>query len=148
MKPFSLGAVLRYRKQLEDKAAINLGRAQRNLQQKREIFDSIADNYQCLLENLAKEQSDGISIDQLQRYENHLVWVKEQMVKAHDELNAAVDNVNKKRDVVVRKSRERKALENLKTKQNRAWKSYLEKKEAAQLDEIAVLSHDRNNVVD
>lgn len=145
MKPFTLAPVLRYRQQLEDTAAIKLAKARQELQRKKEQHHRLEEQYGALLGNLEKDQSAGITVDELLRYENHITWLKQKKDELAVQLQAASDNVRKKRDVAVDRSRDRQALEKLKEKQDNAWKSYIEKKEAAQIDEIAVLSHERKH---
>jgi len=145
MKPFTLTPVLRYRRQLEDTAAIRLAKARQELQRKKEQYSLIEKQYGALLGDLEKDQSAGITVDDLLRYENRISWLKQKMDELAGQVQAATDKVRKKRDIAVGRSRDRKALEKLKEKQDSAWKSYIEKKEAAQLDEIAVLSHERRH---
>jgi flagellar FliJ protein len=45
--------------------------------------------------------------------------------------------------MLIKRSKERKVMEKLKTRQNQAWRAHLDKKEAAMLDEIAVIFHER-----
>ena len=142
MKPFTLTPVLRYRQQLEETAALRLAKAQREMQQKREQSEQLEAQYSRLLSKLEEDQSAGISVDNLLRYENHIDWLKQRKDELAAQLKAARENVRKKRDIAIGRSRDRQVLEKLKEKQNRAWNLYIEKKEAAQLDEIAVLSHE------
>lgn len=145
MKPFTLAPVLRYRRQLEDKAALRLAKAQRELQQKDENHRHIEEQYATVVGRLEEDQSAGIGVDDLRRYENHIAWLKEKKDELAAELEAARENVRKKRALAIDRSRDRQALEKLKEKQDRAWNSYIEKKEASLLDEIAVLSYERKN---
>ncbi|MBM9602973.1 flagellar export protein FliJ [Desulfopila inferna] len=144
MKPFSLTAVLQYRRQLEDSAATRLVHAQLELQAKQQEYDELVDRYTKLLARLDQLQDGGITVEDLLQYENHLSWLKGQQKKVADELHSATVKVSQKRRLVVDRRRDKKILEKLKDKQNREWRQYLEKKEAAQLDEIAVLAHDRD----
>lgn len=53
--------------------------------------------------------------------------------------------VKQKRGLLLKKSKEHKILAKLKENQDSAWKDYQNKKEAAMLDEIAVLHHEKND---
>jgi flagellar protein FliJ len=145
MKPFLLDAVLKYRQQLEDKAVTQLSQAQRVLLQKKNEKLELNRQRNALLNKLSTLQTAGINIEDLLQYEHHLLWLEQERTTKEAELKTAIRAVEQKRNIVVERSREKKALEKLKQKQNQAYKRYLEKKEAAQLDEIAVLSHDRRN---
>jgi flagellar FliJ protein len=145
MKPFALDPVLRYRQQLEDSAVTKLAEAERVVLQKSEEKKVLDEQHGVLLDKLTGLQHEGINIEDLLQYENHLSWLGVEREKKAAELKKAIKNVAQKKAVVVERSREKKALEKLKEKQNLAYKRYLEKKEAAQLDEIAVFSHDKKN---
>jgi flagellar FliJ protein len=141
MKPFSLSAVLKYRKQLENSAATKLAQAQLEMRCKQDEADELERRYSTFLTGLAAAQAGGMTIEDLLQYENHLTWLEEQKKKLAGELISATQKVLQKRRIVVDRSRDKKILEKLKMKQNSEWRRYLEKKEATQLDEIAVLSH-------
>lgn len=143
MKPFSLSAVLKYRKQLEETAATRLAQAQKSKHLILSQFISIEKEYNTLVSDLAKNQSTGMDVDSLVRYEDRLFWLKDQIAKAAIQLEQADKKVQIERLNVLKRSREKKILEQLKKKQDKSWKNYLDKKETAQLDEIAVLSHER-----
>ncbi len=144
MKPFSLTAVLQYRRQLEDAAATRLVQAQLELQEKQKEYDEVVDRYTKLLARLDQLQDSGITVEDLLQYENHLSWLQGQQKKIAAQLHSATVKVRQKRHLVVDRRRDKKILEKLQDKQNREWRQHLEKKEAAQLDEIAVLAHDRD----
>ncbi len=145
MKPFSLDTVLRYRKQMEDKAISRLVEAENNrmiietkLRDKKKI-------YHYLITALAKLQSQGIDVSELIRYDERILYIQTQITGLEEKLHDAKELIVKARGYVLTKSKEKKIMEKLRDKQNLAWKQYLAKKEAAQLDEIAVMSHDRKN---
>ncbi len=143
MKPFSLTTVLKYRQQLEDTAATRLVIAQRKLDEALSQYKELEAEQSHLITALKAGQIDGMRIEDLVRYEDRLFWLEGQVKKAFQKLTLAKDKVKKERENVLRRSREKKVLEQLKEKQDKNWKQYLDKKEMAQLDEIAVLSHER-----
>ena len=51
--------------------------------------------------------------------------------------------VEQKRQVLVKASTDRRILEKLRDQQNANYRQYLDRKETAMLDEIAILSHER-----
>ncbi len=143
MKPFSLSAVLRYRKQLEDMAATRLAEAQAQEQLIFNQLKSLQREHNNLVSDLAKYQSAGMGVVSLVRYEDRIFWLKNQIKEISKKLKEETEKVLHERLNVLSKSRNKQILEQLKEKQNRAWRKHLEKKETAQLDEIAVLSHER-----
>jgi flagellar FliJ protein len=141
MKPFNLSTVLDYRQQLEDTAVIKLTEAQHELVNKQCVLAKTEEEYQNLLQTYKRKQEKGMSIADLLNYENRLVWLKEKKIADSKEVVLAGEKVERKRQIVVSRSRDKKALEQLKTRQDRAWKQYIDKKETAYLDEISVIAH-------
>lgn len=147
MKPFALDTVLRYRQQLEDSAVTKLIEAQKAMELKKANLHQADIEYQDTLRNYGKLQRLGIGIDDLLRYETRLEWLQRKKKKLSDELHSAQLKVERRRQIVVAKSRDKKVLDQLKEKQNTAWKKYQDKKETAQLDEMAILGHERKQLV-
>jgi len=143
MKPFSLESVLSYRIQLEKIAKNRLLEAERKrteiylfLQEKQTQFES-------LIHELASRQSAGMEVAEMIRYEQRIDVVKEELISLTQTLAERDAEVVRERENTLKKSKERKVMEKLKEKQNAAWQQYLNKKESAILDEIAVIFHER-----
>jgi flagellar export protein FliJ len=113
------------------------------MERKESILTKTEEEYQTLLSSYNKFQKKGISVADLLHYENRLVWLKERKSELHRDLNLAKEKVERKRQVVVGRSRDKKVLEQLKARQDDNWRRYLEKKETAHLDEISVIAHQR-----
>jgi flagellar protein FliJ len=141
MKPFTLSTVLKYRQQLEDTAVLRLTEAQHEMRNKQAVLFKTEKEYQKLLQTYNRNQEKGISIADLLNYENRLVWLKEKKMQFIREVDLAREKVERKRQIVVNRSRDKKALEQLKTRQDKAWRLYTDKKETAYLDEISVIAH-------
>jgi len=143
MKPFSLDTVLKYRVQLEKIAKNRLYEAEKKraevfleLQQKKAIFKT-------LIKDLARLQSQGMDVAEMIRYEERIDLIKNELGLLQSNLAEKEKTVLHERENTLQKSKERKVMEKLKERQNIAWKQYLNKKEAAMLDEIAVIFHER-----
>ena len=141
MKPFTLSTVLKYRQQLEDTAVIKLMEAQQEMEGKLALLAKTENEYHTLLQSYSKIQERGMSIADLLGYENRLVWLKEKKATYSRDVDLAKEKVERKRQIVVSRSRDKKALEQLKTHQDKAWQQHIEKKETAYLDEISVIAH-------
>ncbi|MDJ0622702.1 MAG: flagellar export protein FliJ [Desulfocapsaceae bacterium] len=143
MKPFSLHSVLQYRQRLEDTAVVRLIDAQRQLAEKESVFKKASQEYSATLKTYQKMQIQGINIEDLLRYEQHLVLLQEKIFDLSSECDSARQNVEQKRKVVISRSRDKKVLEQLQVRQDGAYQKYLAKKETSLLDEMAVLAHER-----
>jgi flagellar FliJ protein len=135
VKPFALHAVLKYRRQLEDSARQQLFQA---LEVEARLQEAVFQ-----VTGLQQDKEQGTSVDRLVLFGHRIDLVKEQAERRRAELKKQQILVAKKRQVLVKASKDRKVIEKLQEQQNGAYKQYLEKKEAAMLDEIAVLSHER-----
>jgi flagellar FliJ protein len=143
MKPFSLDTVLNYRIQLEKIAMNRLYAAEKKraeallqLQQKETICKT-------LINDLATLQSRGMDVIEMIRYEERIIVEKSELDILKIALAEKEEKVLRERENTIKRSKDRKAMEKLKEKQNAAWQQYLNKKEAALLDEIAVIFHER-----
>lgn len=143
MKPFSLDTVLKYRKRLEDIAKNRLHEAQTARQMVQDRLAAEEQEYAGLLATLDRRQFEGIDILELIRYEEQIMFSKNRIAAIRKTLDDKTARVVEARELLIRRSKERNVMEKLKTRQNQAWQNYLDKKEAAMLDEIAVLYHER-----
>jgi len=143
VKPFTMHAVLKYRRQLEDLAQQDLYHAleleaqlQKMLQQtEKELTDLYAD--------LQRDWEEGTTVDRLRLFESRIDLVRRELESRRVKLMEQQDQVTKKRQLLVKRSKERKIIEKLQEQQNAAYARFLEKKELTMLDEVAVLAHER-----
>ncbi len=143
MKPFSLETVLDYRKRLEDIAKNRLFEAQSERQKVQDKLTQEETGYVQLLDTLDRLQAEGIAVLELIRYEEQILFTKHRIVAIKKTLSEKITRVAAEREHLVKRSKDRKVMEKLKEKQNRSWREYLNKKEAALLDEIAIIFHDK-----
>ncbi len=143
VKPFSLEPVLQLRKQKEEKAAAKLARAIKAYNERKQQLTSIEGEHTQLLIMMEKHQNQGIDIDTFSRIIARKEYLEKKKNEILENVKRAKEQVNLARKDAVAKGRDRKVMEQLKEKQNREYKMYLDKKETLLLDEIAVLSHNR-----
>ena len=143
MKPFSLGAVLKYRQQLEDGARQQLYEAMETAARLQERLFQTENDLAELYASQQQDRDTGTTADRLVLFEHRIGVVQELLKQQQAALNKQQSQVEKKRQQLVKTSKDRKIMEKLREQQNAAYKKYLEKKETGLLDEIAVLSHDR-----
>jgi flagellar FliJ protein len=143
MKPFSLHAVLKFRQQLETRALQNLAEAMVVEQQRRAALEAVEEELNGLYAELQQDKEQGTSVDRLIMFDQRIDLVKEQVHQCKKALEKQQGQVAKKRQLLLKASKEKKIIEKLAEQQNAAYKKHLEKLEAGMLDEIAVLSHER-----
>ncbi len=143
MKPFSLQTVLKHRKQMVDMAVNRLAEAEKK---RKLLYSKLQENekrYSELLTLLAERQNNGMAVEELIRFEEHIIFLKAKIVELAEKVEDADEVVLRAKTHVLNKSKEKQIMEKLRDRQNLAWKLHLDKKETAMLDEIAVMSHDR-----
>jgi flagellar FliJ protein len=142
MKPFTLDNVLAYRRRLEDIAHHRFLGAQKV---HRQVEEKLAEE-QTVFEELTGRsehlQSEGMEITELIRYEERILQVKANIRAIAKTLAEKAELVLRERQNLINRANERQIMERLKERQNKAWTAFLDKKETAMLDEIALLRHD------
>ncbi len=143
MKPFTLHAVLKYRHQLEDQALQGLAQAMEVETRLRQAFNQVKEELAELYHDLQRDKEQGTTVDRLILFDQRIDLVKTQVAERRTALEKQQLQVNKRRQQLLKASKDRKVIEKLKEQQNAAYKHHLDKLEAGMLDEIAVLSHER-----
>ena len=143
MKPFTLHAVLKYRHQLEDRALQNLAQALQVEARLREALHQVEQELADLYAGLQRDREQGTTVDRLILFDQRIDLVKTQVAERRAAVEKQQVQVNKRRQQLLKASKDRKVIEKLKEQQNAAYKHHLDKLEAGMLDEIAVLSHER-----
>ena len=143
MKPFSLHAVLKYRHQLEDQALQSLAQALEVETRLRQALHQVEEELAELYHDLQRDKEQGTTVDRLILFDQRIDLVKTQVAERKTAVEKQQIQVNKRRQQLLKASKDRKVIEKLKEQQNAAYKHHLDKLEAGMLDEIAVLSHER-----
>lgn len=143
-KPFSLDVVLNYRKRLEDLAKNRFFEA-------RQIHASIEKklieekrHLEALIVECAHLQSKGVEITKLILFEEHIATRKNNVLAIKKNLDEKKKLVDQAQKVLLKKSQEYQVMERLRDEQNTAWRNHLNKKEAAMLDEVAIMRHGKD----
>jgi len=143
VKPFQFQSVLNYRRRLEDKARKNLMRV---LREEEEILarrkQAAAELDELYNRQLIRRQ-EGVTIDHFLQTDARKAVIREQLNLCDEQLAKVREKVRLRRNGLLKAGQDKRALEKLKEKQNRAYRQYLQKKEAILLDETAILFHGR-----
>lgn len=141
MKPFTLENVLTYRKRLEDIAHHRFIESQKV---HRQVEEKLANENAILAElvgHSAHLQAEGVDITELIRYEERILQVQANTKAIAKTLVEKAEIVLRERQNLINRAKDKQIMERLKERQNRAWAAFLDKKETAMLDEIAILRH-------
>lgn len=141
VKPFTLDTVLEYRQRLEDGAKNDLYEARTKEMLAREKVEEQKNVYNTLITHSQKMQQNECSILDVISMESRITFAKQKLSELYEILKKQKQLTHKAHTLLVRRSKEKKVMVKLKEKQNSEWQKYLNKKEAAMLDEIAILRH-------
>lgn len=143
MKPFSLDTVLDFRQQLEDIAKNKLTETRLLEAEVKVQLEEQYNNHLAVVTKIDRVQTEGVDINELIRLEEHRIFIKDRITELKKQLDLREQQVAAAQKELLKKSRDRQVMEKLKEKQNSTWKQYLNKKEAAMLDEIAIIYHNK-----
>lgn len=96
-----------------------------------------------LYAGLDRDRAEGTTADRLVLFAHRISLVREQEQRRLKDVARQRQQVEQKRQVLVKASTDRRILEKLRDQQNANYRQYLDRKETAMLDEIAILSHER-----
>jgi len=143
MKPFALDTVLKHRKSLEEQAIYRLVKAQEEENEAQRQLQEDESILATLLETFSREQSQGIEVVRLAWFEQRIPLIEQQIAAARLLVQKKKEGVKVAQELLILKSKERKIMETLQQKQDASWRKYLNRKETAILDEVAVIFHNR-----
>lgn len=143
-KPFSLDVVLNYRKRLEDQAKNRFFEAQKVHALIEKKFEEETLALQDLINECHSMQEVGIEITRLILFEENISASQKNLVAIKKNLEEKKQLVDEAQQHLLQKSQEYQVMERLKNEQNSTWQNYINKKEAAMLDEIAIMRHGKD----
>ena len=143
MKPFTMHAVLKYRRQLEDSARQALAQAMEIEARLQKMLLQTEKELTGLYADLQQDQEQGTTVDRLRLFDTRIDLVRNELEAQRTKLIEQQQQVAQRRQMLVKRSKDRKIIEKVRDQQNAAYARFLEKKEMTMLDEIAVLSHER-----
>ena len=138
---FSLEAVLKHRKRLEDEAHVIFAEAQARLTEAKEILQSYYNSIDQNREDISRLQASN------QKNAVPLILEKESFISGqglrieqHRKLmRQLIQDLEEKQEAYLLALRERKTLEKLKEKRKREFDMEVARREALELDEIATI---------
>lgn len=145
MKPFTLHTVLEHRKRQESIAQNRLFEARKIRQIVAAKLETEMQNRHAIIAEAEIEKQEGIEIVALIRIEDKINAIGENIKAIRKNLEEKDKIIESEHANLLMCAKERKVMERLKEEQNRNWQDYLNKKEAAMLDEIAIIRHGPEN---
>jgi len=143
-KPFTLDTVLNYRKRLEDVAKNRFFEAKKIHAIIEEKLISEKSNLTAVILECEELQTDGVEITKLILFEDKISASQRNILAIEKNIQEKLKLVDQEKTNLLQCSREYHVMERLKVDQNTSWRQHLDKKEAAMLDEVAVMRHGKN----
>jgi flagellar protein FliJ len=144
MRPFTLDAVLVFRKKQEDIAQHRYFEACRSHAAVSSRLDAEKGLFAEMVTDRERQQREGVEINTLLFYEERIAYLDNAIKAMNKTLAEKAALVSQELNNLQQKNRERQIMEKLKEQQNKAWQEHLNKKERAMFDEIAVIRHAAN----
>lgn len=143
-KPFTLDIVLNYRKRLEDVAKNRFFEAKKIHAIIQEKLICEKNNLTTVILECEELQVNGVEITKLILFEEKISVARRNILAIEKNVHEKLKLVDQEKTNLLQRSREYQVMERLKVEQNTSWRQYLDKKEAAMLDEVAVMRHGKN----
>lgn len=138
---FSLEAVLKYRKRLEDQAKKNFAESQQKLDEAKQKLKSMYQLIDRSREEIASFQTSGRSkgVSEILERESFIQGQGLRITRHREEMRTLQQDLEEKQEALILALRERKTLEKLKERKKREYDMEVARKEALILDEIATI---------
>lgn len=137
---FRLQPVLNYRQKQEEARQQELARLKTLYQQQSERLQALEIEKRQQIARLAQaQQTDPVDLETLLQVQAFLEWLDARLAQERAALAALADQVEQKRRQVVAAMQDRKILEQLAERHARAYRAWLNQREARQADEVATI---------
>lgn len=142
---FRLENLLELRAEAELEAAAELAVAQRAAEEACNALKAVETNRTATRERIAQLQMHGSDAGQLQALRLVLERLEDSVEAAEIDTIQAQESLGRARVTYHRANRERRALEELRTKQQEDWAREAARQDQRNMDEVAVMRHGRGN---
>ncbi|PID73067.1 MAG: hypothetical protein CR992_00075 [Desulfobacterales bacterium] len=140
-RPFRLKTLLAHKKRLENLAQARLAEAKNIRDDVRTKLEDAKQQFSYAVETNEQEKAEGVAIGRLILNEQKLASLASNIKGIEKNLTEKERCVAQEQKNLLKCSQEHQILERLKEEQNKSYQNYLNKKEAAMLDEIAIIKH-------
>ncbi|EPR13077.1 flagellar export protein FliJ [Ruminiclostridium papyrosolvens] len=133
---FRLESVRNLKVQMEDNAKNNLALASRELEKQKEFLTGLKTTRESSISELNSKVDQGISISQIRAYNNYLSFLKQRITEQKENVNVAKNQVDIRRESLVKAVQERKILDKLREKKYGEFLKEQGKAEQLLIDEL------------
>ncbi len=138
---FRYTAPLSYREHLKEKAEIEFGNAQKQLQKARQILRSFETRLEEARISLAQRLHNRMTSDEMAMYSDYMTATRKRIVAQKQEVAKRERIVAEKRKSLLERTKEYRIIEKLMEKDHQTWKHQQEFEEQKRINEVAVTRH-------
>lgn len=140
---FRYEALLSYRGHLKDRAEIEVSRCRQSLNEARKRLAFLKNEFHRSDAVLHEDLTKSITADELKMYSDYLTGLKEKIERQSFEVSQQEISLKKKREALLKRTKEYKVMEKLKEKDVKKWQENQSQLEQKRLNEMNILRHDR-----
>ena len=133
---FSLQKVLDVRKHSEDQKAIELSKAQKELNEEKTRLQSLREIKEDTLRS--KENNEMVSLNDLQVMKGYLSQINDNITRQNQRVKKSDQRVAQRRDILVEAVKDKKMVETLKDRQLEEYRRLKNLSETKAIDEVAL----------
>lgn len=140
---FKLQSLLDVKIQLEDVIKTELGKSIRHLEIQKSIYNDMETEREDIISLFNSSSGKGIRVNKLREYSAYISILKQRLEEQKENVNCAVENVDKNREQLLKIVKEKKILEKLKSKKLEEYMKEQSKLEQRVIDEITSYKYSR-----
>jgi len=140
---FRYQALLSYREHLKEKAEIEFGSMQRELQKARQVMGSYEERFRKARISLEQGLMSSMSSEEMATYSDYLKGMKGRIQAQRQEIARRERIVHEKRKAMIERTREYRIMEKLMEKDQTKWIQHQSTAERKEVEEISVTRHGR-----
>jgi flagellar FliJ protein len=133
---FRMQSVLNLKVQIEDNLKNELGKATKKLEDEKRVLRLILEEQEECMNKMSSDSSKGIRVDKLQKYSSYISHLKDKAEYQKENINKALQIVDKYREQLIKAMQEREILEKLREKKFKEFMENQIKDEQLVSDEI------------
>lgn len=139
---FSLSAVLKYRKSIEEEAAKDLAELRSRLEEEKLKLKQLEVRKKEAIDKYRENKE--LTVEEIDLFQSFFIAIGAELDKQKGRVSVLVVNYEKKREELISAAMDKKVMENLRDKEWAEYKRWMLGLEQKNLDEIAINSYGRN----
>lgn len=137
MFQFKLGAVLNYRRQVEDIRQQELARSREEWEKETRRLEGFYEQWKLFIEDWRAKQKNMVSVKKLELYHRYMLGLKIQIEHQAERVRQCLADMDAKRQSLLSASKDKKMMEKLEEYHFAAYRKELDDRERKFNDEVA-----------